>query len=151
MRKSIRSKSLIEFKYITFAYLLNGKKVVDKAISGFGSNRVKCRCFTKDEIKRCQQIGVTGHAETTLLKRYLRKKELNKKKIKKNKYTLVVVRITSKGNLALAKPCNLCVPIIKMANIRHVWYSGDNEWIYTNSRDLKGEPSSGTARLLSKK
>lgn len=130
--------------------MLNGKKIVDKAISGFGSNRVKYRCYTKEEIKRCQQIGVSGHAETTLLKRYLRRMALNNKKIKKNKYTLVVARITTKGDLALAKPCDLCVPIIKMANISHIWYSGDGDWIYSKVSDLKGEPSSGTARLLNK-
>ena len=127
---------------------MNGKKIVDYATSGFGSNRVKHQCCNTIEVKRCNQIGVSGHAETVLLNRYLKRIMNNKKKVKKNKYTLVVVRRTAKGDLAVAKPCSLCVPIIKMAKISHIWYSIDGGWQYENSDDIEGLPSSGTVRLL---
>ena len=127
---------------------MNGKKIVDYATSGYGSNRVNHKCCNTNDVKRCNQIGVSGHAERVLLNRYLKSKKNNKKKVKKNKYTLVVVRLTSKGELALAKPCSLCVPIIKMAKISHIWYSIDGGWKYENSAEIKGIPSSGTIRML---
>jgi hypothetical protein len=36
---------------------------------------------------------------------------------------LIVFRVLKNGNLGMAKPCSGCLPLIKKANIRYVYYT----------------------------
>ena len=44
---------------------------------------------------------------------------------KESKYNILVVRITSDGQLGDSKPCCMCVNIMKSYGIRRVYYSDD--------------------------
>jgi tRNA(Arg) A34 adenosine deaminase TadA len=40
--------------------------------------------------------------------------------------TLVVVRVSAKGNLVSSKPCSICGELIKDSGVKHLYYSYDN-------------------------
>ena len=109
--------------------------------------------LSKDEIKTINSIDASCHAETGLLKKMLRNLSKNNKKPKLNKYSLIVNRYDSKGNLVNAKPCSVCCPVIKISGIKHVWYSNNGRYEYADGRTIIGEESSGTRLIndLSKK
>lgn len=116
-----------------------------------GSNSIKNLPSTinlnKDELKTINNIDASCHAETGLLKKMLRNLAKNNKKPKLNKYSLIVNRYDSQGNLVNAKPCSVCCPVIKISGIKHVWYSNNGKYDYLDGRTIVGEESSGT-RLL---
>ena len=116
-----------------------------------GSNSIKTLPSTiklnKEDLKIINNINASCHAETGLLRKMLHNLAKNNKKPKLNKYSLVVNRYDSQGNLVNAKPCSVCCPVIKISGIKHVWYSNNGKYDYLDGRTIIGEESSGT-RLL---
>jgi tRNA(Arg) A34 adenosine deaminase TadA len=157
-------------KTVTFAYIFKGKKLISEGNSGLSSNsisyknsnfynfhkktkkktviynntynnkhikkkRTKKR-LAKEDIDRCNDRGFTGHAETVAIKRL---------KSGKGK-TIVVARLKTNGDFAMAKPCITCIQAIKMTNIKHIWYTTDTGWKYESVKTIYGEYSSGLKR-----
>ena len=150
-----KQKSLNKLKHLTVALLTNksGTIVYDYQTSNMGSNSVKNICrhslqkINKLELKMLNNIDASCHAETGLLKRMFRNLSKNNKKPKLNKYSLIVFRYDSQGNLVNAKPCSVCCPIIKASGIKNIWYSNNGSYEFIDGRSITGEDSSGT-RLL---
>lgn len=42
--------------------------------------------------------------------------------------TVYVCRITKRGTLAMAKPCDACQTVMRKMNVKYVWYSHNNGW-----------------------
>lgn len=38
-------------------------------------------------------------------------------------YSIVVIRVSPTGEMALARPCPVCMVAIKEAKVKHIWYS----------------------------
>ena len=92
--------------------------------------------LSKDDIDRCKDRGFTGHAETVAIKRL---------KSGKGK-TIVIARLKTNGDFAMAKPCITCIQAIKLTNIKHIWYTTDTGWKYESVKTIYGEYSSGLKR-----
>ena len=137
-------KSLNNLKFLTWAGLIYKGNIIDSATSGYGSNIIKYKCSNKKDISICNNRGCSGHAERILLDRYLNSLNKNNKRIKTNKYSIIIIRYDANGNYVMAKPCSLCAPVIRMAKIKNVWYSISGGIKYEDSRYLIGEDSSGT-------
>ena len=116
-----------------------------------GSNSVKSikdiKKLNKKELQVVKSMDASCHAETGLLKRIFRNLSKNRKDPKPNKYCLIVQRYDKLGNLANAKPCSVCCPIIKISGIKDIWYSTEEGFKYADGRTIVGEDSSGT-RLI---
>ena len=71
------------------------------------------------------KMSTSVHAEMDALNKLRDCKTSEKKKIKRTKYDMLVVRLTSSGKLASSRPCYHCiVSLIESGiTIRHVYYS----------------------------
>ena len=160
-------------KTVTFAYIFKGKKLISEGNSGLSSNSISYKSsnfynfynfnkktkkhtvnynvnhtnkhtkkkrtkknLAKEDIERCNDRGFTGHAETVAIKRL---------KSGKGK-TIVIARLKTNGDFAMAKPCITCIQAIKLTNIKHIWYTTDTGWKYESVKMIYGEYSSGLKR-----
>ena len=85
------------------------------------ANRMR---FTDDGYGNCVH---SSHAEIKCLKPLLQAHGSNLSRVK-----LYVVRRRRNGTIGLARPCAACMKIIKDAGIKHVYYSGDSEFLKEN-------------------
>jgi tRNA(Arg) A34 adenosine deaminase TadA len=160
-------------KTVTFAYIFKGKKLISEGNSGLSSNSISYKSsnfynfnkktkkqkttynnmnnnknnkhikkkgtkkqLSNEDIERCKDRGFTGHAETVAIKRL---------KSSKGK-TIVIARLKTNGDFAMAKPCITCIQAIKLTNIKHIWYTTDTGWKYESVKMIYGEYSSGLKR-----
>ena len=66
----------------------------------------------------------------------------------RNHYDVMVIRLDRNGNLVESSPCLMCVNILKMYNIRRIYYSNINGDIeYKKVSELTGDPTGTTARV----
>lgn len=161
-------------KTVTFAYIFKGKKLISEGNSGLSSNSISYKSsnfynfnkktkkhtvnykvnynvnytnkhtkkkrtkkqLSNEDIERCKDRGFTGHAETVAIKRL---------KSGKGK-TIVIARLKTNGDFAMAKPCITCIQAIKLTNIKHIWYTTETGWKYESVKMIYGEYSSGLKR-----
>ena len=91
------------------AVLVKGKKIIST-----GYNQPSCNTHMYKSI----------HAEMQTI--------INAKKTRQSidKYcVLYVVRVTNSGMLALSKPCDHCMSLIKKNNIRNIIFSNDSNYL----------------------
>ena len=112
-----------------------------------GKNTDKSQTISKMDMKIMKNMDASCHAETGLLKRLFRNAVKNNKKLKLNKYLLIVIRYDKSGNLVNAKPCSICCPVIRNSGLIHIWYSYKGSFKYADGRIITGEDSSGTRML----
>ena len=104
----------------------------------------------KNALKLKKEFNRTGlvlarHAEENALEKYHSCIGIKgRKKIPPRKLHIVVVRITSSGDLTDSKPCSHCVDFMKSYGIRKVTYSNRDGSLTTESLSLiVAQPSVG--------
>jgi len=101
------------------AFLIRCGKIVH-----IGTNSCKSHPETlKYDYKDHQKVGI--HAELSVCMKS------GKENLKD--YSMVVLRVDRKGNLANSKPCCGCQSVIKQFNIGEVWYSDSKGEVVKNS------------------
>jgi deoxycytidylate deaminase len=101
----------IEHRCSHMAFLIRCGKIVH-----IGTNSCKSHPKTLEyDYKNHQLVGL--HAELNACMKS------GKENLKY--YSMVVLRIDRKGNLANSKPCSGCQNVIKQFNVGDVWYSDD--------------------------
>jgi hypothetical protein len=108
----------LEHRCSHIAFLIRCGKIVH-----IGTNSCKSHPETlKYDYKDHQKVGI--HAELSVCMKS------GKENLKD--YSMVVLRVDRKGNLANSKPCCGCQSVIKQFNIREVWYSDSKGEVVKN-------------------
>ena len=112
----------LEHRCSHIAFLIRCGKIVH-----IGTNSCKSHPETlKYAYKDHQKVGI--HAELSVCMKS------GKENLKD--YSMVVLRVDRKGNLANSKPCCGCQSVIKQFNVGEVWYSDSkgevvkNAWLF---------------------
>jgi deoxycytidylate deaminase len=92
----------------------------DGCILSFGENS-----YTKTHPTQKKYAHTVGHAYHEYLHAEI------DALVKNFGYGLVVVRFTKKGELAMAKPCEICMLAIKESSVERIWYSDKDRKIKT--------------------
>ncbi len=109
----------LEHRCSHIAFLIRCGKIVH-----IGTNSCKSHPETlKYDYKDHQKVGI--HAELNVCMKS------GKENLKD--YSMVVLRVDRKGNLANSKPCCGCQSVIKQFNIGEVWYSDSKGEVVKNS------------------
>jgi deoxycytidylate deaminase len=109
----------LEHRCSHIAFLIRCGKIVH-----IGTNSCKSHPETlKYAYKDHQKVGI--HAELNVCMKS------GKENLKD--YSMVVLRVDRKGNLANSKPCCGCQSVIKQFNIGEVWYSDSKGEVVKNS------------------
>ena len=109
----------LEHRCSHIAFLIRCGKIVH-----IGTNSCKSHPETlKYDYKDHQKVGI--HAELSVCMKS------GKENLKD--YSMVVLRVDRKGNLANSKPCCGCQSVIKQFNIGEVWYSDSKGEVVKNS------------------
>ena len=109
----------LEHRCSHIAFLIRCGKIVH-----IGTNSCKSQPETlKYAYKDHQKVGI--HAELSVCMKS------GKENLKD--YSMVVLRVDRKGNLANSKPCCGCQSVIKQFNIGEVWYSDSKGEVVKNS------------------
>jgi hypothetical protein len=109
----------LEHRCSHIAFLIRCGKIVH-----IGTNSCKSHPETlKYAYKDHQKVGI--HAELSVCMKS------GKENLKD--YSMVVLRVDRKGNLANSKPCCGCQSVIKQFNIGEVWYSDSKGEVVKNS------------------
>ena len=109
----------LEHRCSHIAFLIRCGKIVH-----IGTNSCKSHPETlKYAYKDHQKVGI--HAELSVCMKS------GKENLKD--YSMVVLRVDRKGNLANSKPCCGCQSVIKQFNIGDVWYSDSKGEVVKNS------------------
>ena len=109
----------LEHRCSHIAFLIRCGKIVH-----IGTNSCKSHPETlKYDYKDHQKVGI--HAELNVCMKS------GKENLKD--YSMVVLRVDRKGNLANSKPCCGCQRVIKQFNIGEVWYSDSKGEVVKNS------------------
>lgn len=91
--------------------LVNGSRIVSK---GFNKPHKTHKLAYWNHFKESRECATT-HAEIDTL--------INVSKKVSEKCILYVVRLDALGNLALSKPCDMCMEVIKQMKIKKIIYS----------------------------
>ena len=109
----------LEHRCSHIAFLIRCGKIIH-----IGTNSCKSHPETlKYAYKDHQKVGI--HAELSVCMKS------GKENLKD--YSMVVLRVDRKGNLANSKPCCGCQSVIKQFNIGEVWYSDSKGEVVKNS------------------
>ena len=109
----------LEHRCSHIAFLIRCGKIIH-----IGTNSCKSHPETlKYAYKDHQKVGI--HAELSVCMKS------GKENLKD--YSMVVLRVDRKGNLANSKPCCGCQNVIKQFNIGEVWYSDSKGEVVKNS------------------
>ena len=109
----------LEHRCSHIAFLIRCGKIVH-----IGTNSCKSHPETlKYAYKDHQKVGI--HAELSVCMKS------GKENLKD--YSMVVLRVDRKGNLANSKPCCGCQSVIKQFNVGEVWYSDSKGEVVKNS------------------
>ena len=109
----------LEHRCSHIAFLIRCGKIVH-----IGTNSCKSHPETlKYAYKDHQKVGI--HAELSVCMKS------GKENLKD--YSMVVLRVDRKGNLANSKPCCGCQSVIKQFNIGEVWYSDSKGEVVKNA------------------
>ncbi len=109
----------LEHRCSHIAFLIRCGKIVH-----IGTNSCKSHPETlKYDYKDHQKVGI--HAELSVCMKS------GKENLKD--YSMVVLRVDRKGNLANSKPCCGCQSVIKQFNIGEVWYSDSKGEVVKNA------------------
>lgn len=109
----------LEHRCSHIAFLIRCGKIVH-----IGTNSCKSHPETlKYDYKDHQKVGI--HAELNVCMKS------GKENLKD--YSMVVLRVDRKGNLANSKPCCGCQSVIKQFNIGEVWYSDSKGEVVKNA------------------
>jgi hypothetical protein len=109
----------LEHRCSHIAFLIRCGKIVH-----IGTNSCKSHPETlKYAYKDHQKVGI--HAELSVCMKSGRENLKD--------YSMVVLRVDRKGNLANSKPCCGCQSVIKQFNIGEVWYSDSKGEVVKNS------------------
>lgn len=111
LNSAIKEALKSEHQFRVGAILVNGSKIVSR---GFNKPNKTHRLAYWNHCKERQEHATT-HAEIAAL--------INVSKKISEKCILYVVRLDAKSNLALAKPCEMCMGVIKNMKIKKVIYS----------------------------
>ncbi len=109
----------LEHRCSHIAFLIRCGKIVH-----IGTNSCKSHPETlKYDYKDHQKVGI--HAELSVCMKSGRENLKD--------YSMVVLRVDRKGNLANSKPCCGCQSVIKQFNIGEVWYSDSKGEVVKNA------------------
>jgi len=109
----------LEHRCSHIAFLIRCGKIIH-----IGTNSCKSHPETlKYDYKDHQKVGI--HAELSLCMKS------GKENLKD--YSMVVLRVDRKGNLANSRPCCGCQSVIKQFNIGDVWYSDSKGEVVKNA------------------
>jgi hypothetical protein len=109
----------LEHRCSHIAFLIRCGKIIH-----IGTNSCKSHPETlKYDYKDHQKVGI--HAELSVCMKS------GKENLKD--YSMVVLRVDRKGNLANSKPCCGCQSVIKQFNIGDVWYSDSKGEVVKNA------------------
>ena len=109
----------LEHRCSHIAFLIRCGKIIH-----IGTNSCKSHPETlKYDYKDHQKVGI--HAELSVCMKS------GKENLKD--YSMVVLRVDRKGNLANSKPCCGCQSVIKQFNIGDVWYSDSKGEVVENA------------------
>lgn len=109
----------LEHRCSHIAFLIRCGKIIH-----IGTNSCKSHPETlKYDYKDHQKVGI--HAELSVCMKS------GKENLKD--YSMVVLRVDRKGNLANSKPCCGCQSVIKQFNIGEVWYSDSKGEVVKNA------------------
>jgi tRNA(Arg) A34 adenosine deaminase TadA len=123
-------------KYVIKRILKEAKKALN-----YSSDHHKLCAIVLDKKNKILSVGINDPIKSHPLQAYYSEKVNEKYKIylhaeisalikrKKDPYIMYVVRFFKNGDLALAKPCPVCMEAIKDSGLRAVKYSiAKNEW-----------------------
>lgn len=70
------------------------------------------------------------------------------KTVKKDSFDLITVRIRADRSIAISKPCNHCIRIIKSFPVGQVWYSNrEGSFTCESAREIENTHLTARARL----
>lgn len=93
--------------------------------SGYNSNKTNP---TQKKLNACrftEDTPHTMHSELACLLPLIGRKDIDFSRI-----SLYIYREHRNGELALAKPCASCMSLIRSLGIRHIYYTGNNSYVY---------------------
>jgi len=93
--------------------------------SGYNSNKTNPVQKRFNAYRFSAESPACLHAEIACLLPLLNRKDINFKDV-----SLYVYREYKSGQLAIAKPCASCNALIRSLGIKHVYYTGDQSYVY---------------------
>lgn len=93
--------------------------------SGYNSNKTNPVQKRFNAYRFSAESPACLHAEIACLLPLLNRKDINFRDV-----SLYVYREYKSGQLAIAKPCASCNALIRSLGIKHVYYTGDQSYVY---------------------
>ena len=109
-RINVGAVAVYKHRIISSGYNSNKTNPVQKRFNAYRFNAESPACL---------------HAEIACLLPLLNRKDINFRDV-----SLYVYREYKSGQLAIAKPCASCNALIRSLGIKHVYYTGDQSYVY---------------------
>ena len=104
------------------AVVVQGHRIISSGYNSCKSDPVQKQY---NKYRFSEDTPASIHAEVMALKGLMNRDDIDFKNV-----SLYVYRESKSGKLAMAKPCASCDALIKDLGIRHVYYTGNQSYIY---------------------